>query len=117
MHSFDNVFDKTPFADQVHGIFGCVPAEMLRVTGNGIMKYQLEVVSQIIESGSNKNKKLHQLDVLHQNLVAESLKQSERDMPRMLSGNGVTDGTNMTASERVGKMFMFLCAIHTKDGR
>jgi len=42
--------------DQAHGIFGCVPAEMLHVPGNGIMKYQLEIVSQIIESGSNKTK-------------------------------------------------------------
>ncbi len=74
LHAFDNAFDKTPFADQVHGIFGCVPAEMLHVTVNGIVKYQLEVVKQIIESGSNKTKKLHQLDVLHQNLVVASLK-------------------------------------------
>ena len=61
------------FADPVHGIFGCVPAEMLHVTGNSIMKYQFEVVKQIIESGTNKTIKLHQLDVLHQNLVAGSL--------------------------------------------
>jgi len=38
-------------------------------------------------------------------------------MPRMLSHNGVTDGTKMTASECVGNMFMLLCAIHTKYGR
>ena len=37
-------------------------------------------------------------------------------MPRMSSCNGVTDGTKMTASERVGNMFMLLCAIHTNDG-
>ena len=117
MHAFDNAFDKTPFADQVHGIFGCVPAEMLHVTGNGIMKYQLEIVKQIIESGTKTTKRLHQLDVLHHNLVTESLKQSERDMPRMSSRNGVTDGTKMTASERVGNMFILLCVSHTKDGR
>ena len=74
LHSFDNGFDKKLFADQVHEIFGCVPAEMIHVTEHGIMKYQLEVVSQIIELGSNKTKKLHQLDVLHQNLVAGSKK-------------------------------------------
>jgi hypothetical protein len=34
----------------------------------------------------------------------------------MSSRNGVTDGTKMTASERVGNMFILLCAIHTKDG-
>jgi hypothetical protein len=48
--------------------------------------------------------------VLHQNLVVESLKQSERDIPRMSLRNGVTDGTKMTASERVGNMFILLCA-------
>jgi hypothetical protein len=47
---------------------------MLHVTGNGIVKYQLEVVSKISESWSNTTKKLHQLDVLHQNLVVASLK-------------------------------------------
>jgi hypothetical protein len=46
-----------------------------------------------------------------------SLKQSERDIPRMSLRNGVTDGTKMTASECVGNMFILLCAIHTKDGR
>ena len=71
-------------------------------------------MSQIIESGSNKTK--IKLDLRHQNLVANSLKQSERDMPRMSLRNGVTDGTKMTASERVGNMFMLLCAIHSNDG-
>ncbi len=45
------------------------------------------------------------------------MKQSERDMPRMSSRNGVTDGTKMTAIERVGNMFILLCVIHTKDVR
>ncbi len=35
----------------------------------------------------------------------------------MSSRNSVTDGTKMTASERVGNIFMLLCVIHTKDGR
>ncbi len=48
--------------------------------------------------------------MLHQNLVETSLKQSERDIPRMSARNGVTDGTKMTASERVGNMFILLCA-------
>ena len=67
-------------------------------------------MSQIIEPGSNATKKLHQLDVLHQTFVAESLKQSERDMPKTSSRNGVTDGTKMTASERVGNMlYVVVC--------
>ena len=38
-------------------------------------------------------------------------------MPRILLHNGVTYRTKMTANECVGNMFMFLCAIHAKDGR
>ena len=38
-------------------------------------------------------------------------------MHRMSLRNGVTDGTKITASERVGNMFMFFCVSHTKDGR
>ena len=116
LHSLDNAFDQTPFADQVHGIFGCVPAEMLHVTGNGIMKYQFEIIQQIVECGQNKTKQLHRLDILHQNLVADASRQSERDLPRMSSRNGVTDGTKMSASERVGNMFVLLCTLYTQDG-
>jgi len=59
---------------------------------------------------------MHLLDTLHQNMVRESLTQSERDMPRMSDRNGVTDGTKMSASERVGNIFILLCAMYTQDG-
>jgi hypothetical protein len=96
LHDVDNTFIDLPFGDLVHGVFGCVPAEMLHVTGNGIMQYMLGVVNNIIGSGNNKQKNLHRLDTLHQNMVRESLTQSERDMPRMSDRNGVTDGTKMS---------------------
>jgi hypothetical protein len=76
----------------------------------------LGVVNDVIGSGSNKQLNLHLLDTLHQNMVRDALTQSERDMPRMSDRNGVTDGTKMSASERVGNIFMLLCAMHTQDG-
>ena len=48
LHLLNNAFQNTFFADRVHGIFGCVPAEMLHVSGNGIMKYQLDIVQSIV---------------------------------------------------------------------
>lgn len=117
LHSIDNAFENVPFGDLVHGIFGCVPAEMLHVSGNGIMQYQLDVVNAIISSGTNKRDTLHRLDVLHQNLVKDASLQSERDMPRTSDRNGVTDGTKMSASERVGNLFLLLCAMHTETGK
>ena len=34
----------------------------------------------------------------------------------MSDRNGVTDGTKMSASERVGNIFILLCAMHSADG-
>ena len=115
LHNIDNAFHDIPFGDMVHGIFGCVPAEMLHVSGNGIMQYQLDVVSKIISSGKNKRRNLHSLDILHQNLVKDASLQSEQDIPRTSDRNGVTDGTKMSASERVGNIFLLLCALHTEQ--
>ncbi len=66
LHSLDNAFCNTRFLDLKHGIFGCVPAEMLHVSSNGIMKYQMDIINNIVESGHNKKHKLHTLDILHQ---------------------------------------------------
>jgi hypothetical protein len=116
LHDINNSFIDLPFGDPVHGVFGCVPAEMLHVSGNGIMQYILDVINSIIGLGKNKQMSLHLLDTLHQNMVRDALLQSERDMPRMSDRNGVTDGTKMSASERVGNIFILLCAMHTRDG-
>ena len=100
MHDIDNAFMGLPFGDIIHGVFGSVPAKMLHVSGNGIMKYQLEIIQTIIGYGSRKQVTLHKLDVLHQNMVHDALLQSERDIPRMSNRNGVTDGTKISAFER-----------------
>ena len=117
MHDIDNAFIGLPFADLTHGLFGCVPAEMLHVSGNGIMKYQLEILQTIIGYGGRKQHTINLLDTLHHNLVQDALGQSEKDIPRMSDRNGITDGTKMSASERVGNMFILLCAMHTDDGK
>ena len=87
LHAINNVFDDTPFGDRVHGIFGSVPAEMLHIRENRIMKYQLDIINLIVGSGEHQKRKLHQLDVLHQNLVHEASCQSERDLPQMSARN------------------------------
>jgi hypothetical protein len=54
LHDINNAFINIPFGDPHHGVFGCVPAEMLHVSGNGILQYILDVTNDIV--GSNKNK-------------------------------------------------------------
>jgi hypothetical protein len=117
LHDIDNAFESISFGDLHHGLFGSVPAEMLHVSGNGIMQYQLDVINDIISAGSNKRNTLHQLDILHQNIVQCAGVQSERNMPRTSDHNGITDGTKMSASKRVGNIFVLLCAMYTDKGK
>ena len=50
-------------------------------------------------------------------MVRDAQRQSERDFPRMSIRNGVTDGTKMCGSERVGNCFVLLCVMHTQLGQ
>ncbi len=56
-------------------------------------------------------------DELHRCLVRDAEQQSERDFPRMSIQNGITDGTKMSRSERVGNCFVLLCVMHTHSGQ
>ncbi len=50
-------------------------------------------------------------------MVRDAQCQSEQDFPRMSIRNGVTDGTKMCGSERVGNCFVLLCVMHTRLGQ
>ncbi len=56
-------------------------------------------------------------DDLHQQLVKDAQRQTERDFPCMSVCNGITDGTKMCGSERVGNAFILLCLFHTQLGQ
>lgn len=43
-----NAFDNVPLSDVVHGIFGVVPAEMLHVSGTGLLKYIFKCLCNLI---------------------------------------------------------------------
>ena len=104
-----NAFDDVPFGDYQFGILGSVPAEMLHVSGTGILKYIFECLNTLIAGNKDKES----FDDLHRCLVRESHRQSERDFPRMSIRNGITDGTKMCGSERVGNCsFCYVLFIH-----
>jgi hypothetical protein len=51
-NAFENV---PPFADQVYGLLGSVPAKMLHVSGRGLSKYMFGCLDSLI--GGAKSKK------------------------------------------------------------
>ena len=96
-----NAFNNVWFGDQTYGLLGSVPAEMLHVSGTGILKYIFENLDNLIAGDIDKET----FDDLHRCLVRDAQRQSERDFPRMSVRNGITDGTKMCGSERVGNCF------------
>ena len=116
MHPIDNAFDGVPLGGDEYGIMGRVPSEMLHVSGNGIIKYELRALNQLIGRGDSKQKEKESFDTLHQMLLVDAGRQSERDFPRMSLRNGALDGTKLTATERIGILFILLCVTYTATG-
>jgi hypothetical protein len=78
-----NAFDDVPLSNVEHGLMGCVPAEMLHVSGTGLLEYILVCLCDLIGSEKNKIKEREQFDDLHQCLVQAAQHQSERDYQQM----------------------------------
>ena len=118
LHKIRNAFTGVPISDIVHGIFGICPAETLHVLGNGIIKYQFACNVQLIGVGDSKKKEKDLYDSLFENVARDAARQSERDYPRICPPRkGFSDGTKMTASDRVGNLFIMLCVSYTQAGR
>ena len=118
VHKIENAFTGVPISDIVRGIFGMCPAETLHVLGNGIFKYQFICNVQLIGPGESKKKEKDLYDSLFENLARDAARQSEQDYPRICPPRkGFGDGTKMTASDRVGNLFIMLCVSYTTAGK
>jgi hypothetical protein len=89
---------------------------MLHVSGTGLLKHMFGCLDKLI-GGINSKKSKESFDDLHHCLVRDAEQQSERDFPCMSIHNGLTDGTNMHGSERVGNRFVLLCVMHPHSGK
>ena len=72
---------------------------------------------ELISLTRSRKRDRETFDDLHRCMVRDAQRQSERDFPRMSIRNGVTDGTKMCGSERVGNCFVLLCVMHTQLGQ
>ena len=58
----------------------------------------------------------NEIDMLHQNMVLDSMRQSERDEPRKPHRVGLCVGTKVTAMERLGNLHELLVVSYTTTG-
>jgi hypothetical protein len=43
-----NAFENVPLSDNVYGLLGCVPAEILHISGTGLLKYMFRCLEGLI---------------------------------------------------------------------
>ena len=91
---------------------GYDPSELLHTSGQGLIKYIFESLSNQI--GSEKNR--DEIDKQHVRMYMIIKRQSECDFPWVAMRNGLIDGTKCQAEERKGNLFLLLCIAHTTDG-
>ena len=116
LHNIVNAFINVPLSDLVNGIFGICPAETLHVLGNGIIKYMFRCIIELVGPGQSRMAEKDLFDALHENLVRDAARQSDRDFPRMTVRCGFGDGTKMAAFEAFGNLLIQLCVSYTDSG-
>ncbi len=69
-HSIDNAFidDDLPLSDLVYGIFRMLPPERLHVTCEGITKYMLDCLRNIIGDKGDGKILMNDIETVHHNL-------------------------------------------------
>jgi hypothetical protein len=115
--SISNAFDNVPFYDLKYGFLGSVPAEIIHVSGTGLLKHMFGCLDNLIGGPNSKINDKESFDDLHLFLGLDAEQQSERDFPCMSIQNGITDGNKMCGSNQVGNCFVLFCVMHTHSGQ
>jgi hypothetical protein len=118
-HDIDNAFmhPDLPLSDQLNGIFRMTPPERLHTTQEGVTKYMMDSLRITIGDTGVRKKMVSDIENLHHNLHFALKRNSERDIPRGSVRNSVLKNILVTASERRGNLFRFLCLAHTEEIR
>ena len=107
-----NSFYSIDMGDDIHGIYGKCHTEAMHAIQEGIIKYILE----IFISKALKPKDCGEFDECISSMCAQIGDHGKDQFPRTSWQNGYTKLTNITASDRVGKMFTCVLFLVTDYG-
>ena len=103
-HQCHNAFANIEIGDPVYKIFGSVPTDPMHSVRKGVMS---RAMSLIFECMTPMQK--HRLDELAQNFHKSHRQTARKNFPQTDFSNGVTNLSNMTASEECGLVFLLIC--------
>lgn len=110
-HKLDNAFNHIVFADAERGIFGATPVETMHAFRKGVIE---KVTKLVLESlPASKKAAFDDLAIAFH----KSHRQTHRKKyPSTDFNNGVTNLTKITATERVGIVFLFVILFQYESG-
>ena len=110
-HQMTNTFDSIPLADPMRGIFGATPVETMHAYRKGIIEKVTFLVLENIPAG-----KKAALDYLAVRFHKTHRQTYRKAYPSTDFSNGITNLTKISASERLGLVFLFVILAHYDEG-
>ena len=102
-HRVQNTYYNMPLADPRRGVFGCTPVETMHAVRLGLIA---KVTSWILETLTDSQSAL--LDNVAIDFHKRHFQTYRKSYPGTDFSHGVTNLTRLTASERVGLLFLFV---------
>lgn len=110
-HKLDNAFNHMPLADPVRGIFGATPVETMHAYRKGM----IEMVTFLVLDNVPASKKAL-LDDLALKFHKSHRQTWRGEYPATDFTNGITNLTKISASERLGLVFLFVILAQYHEG-
>ncbi len=110
-HQMTNTFDSVLLADPMRGIFGATPVETMHAYRKGIIEKVTFLVLENIPASSKAS-----LDYLAVRFHTMHRQTYRKAYPATDFSNGITNLTKISASERLGLVFLFVILAHYDEG-
>jgi hypothetical protein len=110
-HQCHNAFANIDIGDPVYKIFGSVPTDPMHSVRKGIMARSMSLIFDCMTPLQKSR-----LDQLAQKFHKSHRQSARKTYPQTDFSNGVTNLSNMTASEECGLVFLLICLAQFDEG-
>jgi hypothetical protein len=110
-HQCHNAFSNIEIGDPVYKIFGALPTDPMHSVCKGIMARAMSLTFNCMTSSQK-----YRLDELSQNFHKHHRQSAHKNFLQTDLSNGVTNLSDMTASEECGLVFLLICLAQFVDG-
>jgi hypothetical protein len=113
-HVVDNAFFRTSFGNNPRGIFGATPTDPMHAVEEGMAPMILEVLIDPLPDSAKQK-----LDEIVESLFSKSSNRSSQrsEYPRISFSGGYSSLTQLSADEKMGKLFALAIVAETPVGR